>query len=59
MFRTYKVYFKGNLVGTVNALSESSAKDKAAVLVEHVTGICRSASKYTGLATREIRVEAA
>lgn len=57
MFNRYNVYFQGKLMGFVTAMSENSAKDKGAILVEQSTGIRRSASAYTGLATREIRVE--
>ena len=57
MFNHYNVYFEGKLMGRVTAMSENSAHDKGAVLVEQSTGIRRSASAYTGLATRKISVK--
>lgn len=57
MFNHYNVYFEGKLMGRVTAMSENSARDKGAILVEQSTGIRRSASAYTGLATRNISVK--
>ena len=57
MFNRYNVYFQGKLMGFVTAMSENSALEKGAVLVEQSTGIRRSASAYSGLATREIEVK--
>ena len=50
MFRQYFVYYDGRFVGTVMALSESSAMDKGCQLV----GV--SASAYTGRARRLVEV---
>ena len=50
MFRQYFVYYDGQFVGTVMALSESSAMDKGCQLV----GV--SASAYTGRARRLVEV---
>jgi len=44
-------------MGFVTAMSENSAKDKGALLVEQSTGIRRSASLYSGLATNRISVQ--
>lgn len=57
MFQKYKVFYNGNSIGQVLALSENSAKQKGEILAEQVTGIARSASKYSGLATRLVTVE--
>ena len=57
MFNHYNVYFEGKLMGRVTALSENSARDKGAVLVEESTGMRRSASAYTGLAAQKISVK--
>lgn len=50
MFRKYNVFYRGQYQGTVNALSEQSAKEKGCQLV----GV--SASRYTGKARREVEV---
>jgi len=50
MFNQYFVYYDGRFVGTVMALSESSAKDKGCQLVG------TSASAYTGKARRLVEV---
>lgn len=57
MFNRYNVFFDGKLMGFVTAMSENSAKDKGALLVEQSTGIRRSASLYSGLATNRIAVK--
>lgn len=57
MFNQYFVYYDGRFVGTVMALSEQSAKDKGAILASKVTGIARSASKYSGLSSRLLEVQ--
>ena len=57
MFHKYKVFYDGRLIGTVNALTENDAKYKGEFLAEQATGIRRSASAYTGLATRLVTVE--
>jgi hypothetical protein len=57
MFYKYAVYYHGRLMGYVNALSENSALDKGGVLVEQLTGVRRSASRYSGLDTNNITVE--
>lgn len=44
-------------MGQVTALSDNSALDKGEALVEMATGIRRSASKYSGLDTRNIRLK--
>ena len=56
VFRRYNVYYEGKLMGFVTAMSENSALDKGAILVEMSTGIRRSASAYSGLSTRNIKV---
>jgi hypothetical protein len=50
MFNQYFVYYDGQFVGTVMALSESSAKDKGCQLV----GV--SASAYSGKSRRLVEV---
>ena len=50
MFRQYFVYYDGQFQGTVMALSESSARDKACQLA----GV--SASAYSGRARRLVEV---
>lgn len=57
MFNRYEVFYRDRFIGYVNALSENSARDKGAVLVEHATGIRRCASAYSGLDTRNIEVK--
>jgi hypothetical protein len=51
MFHRYAVYYDGRYVGTVNALSYSSAVDKGCQLVG------TSASAYSGKARRLVTVE--
>lgn len=50
MFYRYQVFYDGNFIGVVNALSEASARDKGCKLV----GV--SASAYSGKARRLVSV---